>query len=217
MSFHLVIGNRNYSSWSMRAWLLLRLSGAVFSETVVPLYEDGARARVEALGGETGLVPLLVVDGLPVWDTLAIAETLYEHAPCLWPADPARRARARSYAGEVHSGLHALREAMPVNTRGRDRQASITPAVQEDIERVHTIWARAGAGGTPWLFGEFCAADIFFAPVATRFRTYGMEVPARSRPYHEALLAHPWVQEWCDMGAAEDGVIPLSEMPAKAT
>lgn len=215
MSFHLIIGSRNYSSWSMRAWLLLRLTGAHFTETVVPLYEPGSRAQVKALGGETGLVPVLIADGAPVWDTLAIAETLHERFPCLWPADPADRARARSYAGEVHSGLHALREAMPVNTRGRRRQAVVTPAVRDDIERVTAIWARAGRLGTPWLFGDFGAADIFFAPVATRFRTYGVDVPASAKPYFEALLAHPCVKEWCALGALEQGVIPLFELPER--
>jgi glutathione S-transferase len=216
VNFHLIIGNRNYSSWSMRAWLLLRLTGAPFEETVVSLYEAGSRAKVEALGGETGMVPVLNMEGLPVWDTLAITETLYELYPAVWPSMAADRARARSYAGEVHSGLNALRDAMPVNTRGRKRQAIVTPAVQADIDRVNTIWARAGRSGMPWLLGNFCAVDIFFAPVATRFRTYGVEVPAPAQPYFEALLAHPWVQEWCQLGSEEEGVIPGSEMPALA-
>ncbi|WP_206244103.1 glutathione S-transferase [Novosphingobium terrae] len=168
------------------------------------------------MGGETGLVPVLIAQTGPVWDTLAITETLYEDYPWLWPADAADRARARSYAGEIHSGLNALREAMPVNTRGRDRQAIVTPDVQVEIDRVMAIWSQAGQRGTPWLLGEFCAVDIFFAPVATRFRTYGITPKEAARPYCEALLAHPWVEAWCQLGAEEKGVIPLSEKPHQA-
>jgi glutathione S-transferase len=200
----------------MRAWLLMRLAGVAFDETVVSLYETGSRAAVQNLGGETGLVPVLIADENPVWDTLAITETLHEAKPHIWPSDPARRSRARSYAGEVHSSLNALRDAMPVNTRGRNRQPVIDDAVRADIARVCTIWATAGryAEG-PWLFGRFCAADIMFAPVAARFQTYAIQPAPEASRYYQALLSHPWVAEWFALGEAEAGTIPMFELPAR--
>jgi glutathione S-transferase len=213
MAYTLVIGNKNYSSWSMRAWLILRLANVPFEEVGIELYRPDSRAEVEAMGGETGLVPVLIDDGIPIWDTLAITEHLYEAYPTLWPADRYDRARARSYAGEVHSGLHALREAMPVNTRGRGRIAARTPAVEADIVRVMAIWSRAGRRGSSWLFGEFCAADIMFAPVATRFQTYGVKVDGPCASYMAALLDHPLMREWLALGAAEAGIIDQFELP----
>ncbi len=216
VSYTLVIGNKNYSSWSMRAWLLMRLAEVDFAETVVPLYESGSRKAVEDLGGETGLVPVLIDDGIPIWDTLAITETLQEANPVIWPCDPDRRARARSYAGEVHSSLNPLRNAMPVNTRGRNRLPAIDDDVRADIARVCAIWATAGSyADGPWLFGQFCAADIMFAPVAARFQTYAIEPTPEASSYYQMLLAHPWVVEWFAAGQAEESVIPIFELPER--
>src|SRR5215469_13566202 len=129
MNLQLVIGNKNYSSWSMRAWLFLKHIDAEFEEIPISVYVRGAREEVQDRGGETGLVPVLIVDGFPIWDTFAIAEFLHESFGRIWPSDVRQRARARSYAGEVHSGLSALRNAMPVNCRGRARKAVRTEAV----------------------------------------------------------------------------------------
>ena len=212
-TLELVIGNRNYSSWSMRAWMLLRLAGLAFTETSIDLYRPGSREQVIALGGETGLVPLLVADGHPIWDTLAIAETLHEVSPEIWPADAVDRARARSYAGEVHSGLNALRSAMPFNARARDRIAQRTDAVDAEIARVAEIWSRRQSG---WLFGDFCGADIMFAPVAARFRTYGVKLDAAAGDYCQRLLGHPLAAEWFALGEAEPMVIERFELPSRA-
>ena len=211
MSYVLVIGQANYSSWSMRAWLALRRLGVAFETRTVRLYTPTSRDEVRALGGETGLVPVLIDDGLAIWDTLAILEHLHERHGGLWPADPADRARARSLAGELHSGFSALREAMPVNTRARGRTAVRTPAVEADIARAARVWARAKG---PWLFGDFSAADIAFAPVATRFLTYGVELEGRAAAYRQGLLAHPLVAEWLARGAAETDVISGLEIGA---
>lgn len=216
MAYTLVIGNKNYSSWSMRAWLLMRLAGAPFEQIIIPLYRDGAQKAVKELGGETGLVPVLLADATPVWDTLAITETLYETYPRIWPADPVRRARARSYAGEVHSSLNFLRDAMPVNLCGQNRQALIDKAVQADIERVYAIWSTSGRFPEgPWLFGEFCAADIMFVPVAARFQTYAVSPSEKARPYYEMLLAHPLVMEWISQATTETDIIPMFELPER--
>lgn len=204
MAYTLVIGNKNYSSWSMRAWLLLRLVEASFTERVVSLYTATARAEVQALGGQTGLVPVLKDADLVIWDTLAIAEYLYESYPQLWPKDKVARARARSLCAEVHAGLNALRSAMPVNTRARKRTAKVTEDVAADIERVKVIWAEClDAYGGPWLFGDYSAADVFFAPVATRFQTYGVELEGRPLEYYRRILGHPQVVEWLMAGGAE--------------
>jgi glutathione S-transferase len=214
MRYKLIIGNKNYSSWSMRAWLLLRLADVPFEEISIPLYLPNSRDLVKRQGGQTGLVPVLIDGELPIWDTLAIAESLYEEHPHIWPQDYARRARARSYSGEVHSSLSALRDAMPVNARGRNRVAQRTAAVDGDIARVCEIWRTAGnyAEG-PWLFGSFCAADIMFAPVAARFRTYSVTPAATAVTYFEQLLAHPLIVEWFALGQTEPAVIEQFELP----
>jgi len=213
MKFTLVIGNKNYSSWSMRAWLLLRLIGVEFEEISIALYREGSREAVRRLGGETGLAPVLIADAHPIWDTMAITEFLAERHPLLWPSDPFERARARSYCGEVHSSLSALREAMPVNTRGRRRSARRSEQVEADVDRVTAIWSTAGRGGSPWLFDRFGAADIMFAPVATRFQTYDVRIEGAAKAYQQTILGHALVQEWLELGAREADTIEMFELP----
>jgi glutathione S-transferase len=211
--YTLIIGEKNYSSWSMRAWLLFRYLGLPFRLVEVNLYRPESRSVVRQLGGETGLVPVLNHGSLVIWDTLAIFEHIFELHGGVWPDDRNARARARSYAGEVHSGFNALRNAMPVNTRGRNRAATRTPEVEADIERAQEIWSGAPRRDGPWLFGGFCGADIMFAPIATRFRTYGVEVSKSADGYYRRLLDHPLIVEWTALGAAEAGTIPTLELP----
>src|SRR5688572_21233366 len=152
MSLILILGNKNYSSWSMRAWMLLRFLELPFEERRIELYTARSRDDVKALGGETGLVPVLKDGDTTIWDTLAITEYLHEHHPKVWPESRRLRARARSLSGEVHSSLNFMRDAMPVNTRGRNRVASVTPAVERDLERVREIWRTClDEHGGPWL------------------------------------------------------------------
>jgi glutathione S-transferase len=209
--FTLVLGQKNYSSWSMRAWLLLKMLGVAFEEVTVPLFRPESREVVRALGGQTGLVPVLRDGDTAIWDTMAIFEYIYESYPAVWPADRHERARARSLSGEIHSGFNALRSAMPVNTRARNRQTNRTPEVVADIERVRDVWT-AYSGGTPWLFGTFSGVDIMFAPIATRFQTYSVQLEGLARAYMDRLLAHPLVVEWLRLAREEVDVIPSLEV-----
>ncbi|SFF78129.1 glutathione S-transferase [Novosphingobium sp. CF614] len=209
----LIIGNKNYSSWSMRAWMLLKFAELPFSEICIDLYTAGSRKRVLDLGGETGLVPVLVVDDRAIWDTLAITEFVYELRPHIWPSDAFERAKARSYAGEVHSGLTAVRASMPCNTRARERVVEMSEEVELEIARVAEIWSRASGD---WLFGDFSAADVMFAPVAARFRTYGVALKdGRAVSYWERLIAHPLCTEWFALGEAEPVIIEQFELPRR--
>ena len=199
-------------SWSgRRAWLLLKSLNLPFDEITIPLYREDSRSAVRALGGQTGLVPVLLDRGAAIWDTLAIFEHLYERHPAVWPRERSARARARSISGEIHSAFNALRGAMPVNTRARGRLATQTADVTADIERVVAICSERG-GGSPWLFGEFSGADIMFAPIATRFQTYGIELQGFAKGYMDRLLEHPLVTEWLRMGERETDLIPTLEI-----
>ena len=211
--YTLVLGQKNYSSWSMRAWLLLKMLEVPFKEVTVPLYRSESRQAVRALGGQTGLVPVLVDGSTAIWDTLAIFEHVYEQYPAVWPSDRSARARARSISGEIHSAFNALRSAMPVNTRARGRHANRTPEVIADIDRVVAICEERG-GGSPWLFGDFGGADIMFAPIATRFQTYGVQLEGLAKGYVDRLIEHPLVAEWLRLGAEESDVIPTLETGA---
>jgi len=209
--YTLVLGQKNYSSWSMRAWLLLKMLGVPFREITVPVYRSESREAVRALGGQTGLVPVLVDGSTTIWDTLAIFEYLYERFPDVWPSDRSARARARSISGEIHSGFNALRAAMPVNTRARGRRVQRTPEVNADIERTIAICNERG-GGSPWLFSTFSGADVMFAPIATRFQTYDVMLEGPTRDYMERLLRHPHVAEWLRLGREESDVIEFFEL-----
>jgi glutathione S-transferase len=190
----LYVGNRNYSSWSIRGSLLVRQSGIDCREVVIPLDRPGTRDDIAAVS-PSGRVPVLHYEGLVVWDTLAIAEFLHEIAPGagLWPADAEARAVARSVSAEMHSGFAALRAALPMDVRSRLTVARTT-AVDADVSRVVTIWnecrRRHGAGGE-FLFGRWSAADAMYAPVVSRFRTYGVELDGAAGAYTEAVWAWP--------------------------
>jgi len=202
----LVIANKNYSSWSMRPWVLLTELGIAFDEVQVML-GDGWDARI-ARWSPSRKVPVLVLDGDAVWDTLAITETIAERHPNggVWPADPRARAMARSACAEMHSGFVALRTAMPMNIRGSYPGRGMNADVQRDIDRIVALWAecraRFGAGGD-MLFGRFSAADAFFAPVVMRFMTYAPALPADALAYCEAVKRLRSVAAWMAAGRAE--------------
>ena len=194
----LVIGNKNYSSWSMRPWVAMRGLEIPFRERMLKFESQKWREHIGELS-PSGLVPVRWEGepgaGFATWDTLAIAERLHELSPDrgVWPADSRVRARARSAAAEMHSGFRALRGAMPMNIRGRYPGKGMNEGVAKDIARISSIWA---AATRPYLFGDFCAADAFYAPVATRLVTYGVELAGAAREYQQALLDSPGVKAW---------------------
>lgn len=217
MALKLVIGNKNYSSWSLRPWLALKVKGLAFEEEVIPLYEDGSKARIQEVS-PAGKVPVLLDAGTLVWDSLAILEYLADRQPALrlWPAEPEARARARCIAAEMHSGFGALRSRMPMNLRkDLSGRVAVEGDLAADIARVQQIWRETreefGAGG-PFLFGGFTAADAMYAPVVTRFKTYGVSVDAACADYMQAILDLPAMQEWYADAAAETWIIPAAEI-----
>ena len=214
----LIIGNRAYSSWSMRGWLAVRQSGEEFEELVVPMFgEEWDRHRE---GGEfapsMGKVPILWDGDCVVWDSLAIIEFLADRvgSGVFWPEEDSARGMARSMAAEMHSSFANLRRELPMNVRKSYPQRSLSPEVRSEIDRIMILWAQARArfGGTgDFLFGEWCAADIMFAPVVTRFITYGVAVPPFAGLYMKAVLSHPHVMEWIDAAQDEPWVIDAYE------
>jgi glutathione S-transferase len=196
----LIIGNKNYSSWSMRAWLVMRQHGIAFDEIQIPLRQAHSLERKLSYS-PAGKVPILIDGDMRVWDSLAIVEHLAERFPekRLWPADGQARGVARSVSAEMHSGFTSLRSRMPLNCRARRPEAGRDPGVQEDIDRICEIWrecrARHGATGE-FLFGDFTAADAMFAPVVSRFQTYGVELDGDEAEYAQAILEIPAVKEW---------------------
>lgn len=217
---HLVCGNHNYSSWSLRAWLCLRKAGLEFTTTVLPMDTPEFEARIGELS-PTRRVPVLWIDGSPVWDSLAIAETVSDRmpAPGLWPADPALRAFGRAVAAEMHSSFASLRAALPMNCRASGRQVAVSEEVARDVARVCSIWQqgreRAAAGGK-WLLGDFSIADAMYAPVALRFHSYCIDLDPVSQDYLEYWLADPDMQAWLALAAAESWVIEHEEVGSLA-
>jgi len=218
MKLELVIGNKNYSSWSMRPWILLREAQIPFNEIQLKFGEKDGGLTVPGIEkySAAGKVPVLLVDGQPVWDSLAICETVAELFPQkkLWPENAAARRLARSACAEMHSGFQALRGKMPMNIRGRHPGKGLTPESRRDIDRVAALWAqcrdRFGAGGR-LLFGKFSVADAFFAPVVMRFQTYAVELPGAAQEYCDAVHALASVREWCEAALRETEFVAEDE------
>ncbi len=217
----LIIGNKNYSSWSLRGWLAAKQSGLHFEEILVPLYGedwDEQKRQQDDLAPSWGKVPILWDGEAVVWDSLAIIEHLADKVgrERFWPKDEAARAMARSMVAEMHSGYFALRRQCPMNIRRRVEGAEQSNEVKADVVRILTLWAEArarfGQGG-PFLFGSFCAADIIYAPVVSRFITYGIPMPGFAVTYMQALWEHEWLQDWIEAAEAEDWVIEQWEVP----
>jgi len=219
----LYIGNKNYSSWSMRPWVLLRQFGIPFDEVML-WFDDMAEGSPfkRAIGAitPTGRVPTLVDDdGLVVWDTLAIAEYLAERHPerSLWPRAPQARARARSVCAEMHSGFGALRNAFPMNIELHmpelgPRLLAEQPAVAADLARITQLWQSAlDSSGGPFLFGAFSIADAYYAPVVARLRSYGLGMPNSLQAYMDRVWASPGVAAWVAEALAEKTFVPIDE------
>jgi glutathione S-transferase len=212
----LIVANKNYSSWSLRAWLAAKASGLPFDEVLIDLDAPDTAARIAA-HSPSGRVPALVDGDVVVWDSLAISEYLAEKAPgaSLWPADPAARAMARSVTAEMHSGFTALRGYLPMNIRRAPQPRPSQPAVEADIARIRAIWRTAreshGAGG-PFLFGGFTVADAFYAPVASRFRTYAVACGPVEAAWIDAIFDHPAMREWVAAAQRETWVVPSDEV-----
>ncbi|WP_194712206.1 glutathione S-transferase family protein [Noviherbaspirillum soli] len=202
----LTITSKNYSSWSMRGWLLARLSGLPFEEIMIPSDDPATRAEILLLAPSV-LVPCLRHEGITVWDTLAIGEYLNEIRPSarLLPTERKARAHCRAICGEMHSGFAALRSALPMNLKASYSGFRIWARAQADIDRIAVIWRECiNTYGGPYLFGRnVCMADAMFAPVVTRFLTYGVELDAACRGYCDTVMALEPVREWVDAALAE--------------
>jgi glutathione S-transferase len=217
MTLKLVIGNKNYSSWSMRPWLAMRATGIAFEEVFIPLYTDNKADKDRILSySPAGKVPTLVDGDVTVWDSLAIIEYLAERFPeaKLWPADRAARAHARSISAEMHSGFMPLRNECGMNLHRPVKPVTLSADAEANVARVQEIWtecrARYGKGG-PYLFGAFTAADAMYAPVVHRLRTYAIKVSPVVAAYMETMVAQPAFAEWTRAGLAETLVIAKFE------
>ena len=217
----LIIGNRAYSSWSMRGWLAVKHSDEEFEELVVPMFDEDWEKRREGdeFAPSLGKVPILWDGDCVVWDSLAIVEFLADRhgKDRYWPDDESACGMARSMAAEMHSGFANLRRDLPMNVRKTFPFKPLSDEVRREIERILQLWAQARArfGGTgPYLFGEWCAVDMMYAPVVTRFITYSIPMPPFAELYMKAVLSHPQVNEWIDKAQDEPWVIEQYEHEA---
>jgi glutathione S-transferase len=216
MALKLIIGNKNYSSWSMRPWIAMKVAGIPFDETVISLDAPDFKATVSPYSG-TGKVPVLIDGGVSVWESLAILEYLAEKFPdaALWPKDAAARALARSVANEMHAGFLPLRRLLPMNVWRPVIKRELNAEAAANIARIEAMWAdcrkRHGAGG-PFLFGRFGAVDAMYAPVVSRFQTYAVDVGAGTRSYMDAVTALPAWREWRDAAVKEPWVLEADEV-----
>ena len=216
----LVIGNRNYSSWSLRAWLIMQFAGLNFDEIVIPLDQPDTKELILE-HSPAGHVPVLHHGAVTVWDTLAIAEYVAETVPGarLWPETVQARAEARALCAEMHSGFEALRAALPMNVRVERPGVSLDHAVRADIDRIQKIWRtcrRRFSTVGPFLFGRLSIADAMFAPVVSRFATYRVDLDTLEREYAAAIYALPAMREWAAAAAAESWVLEEEEVSADA-
>ncbi|HKB58546.1 MAG TPA: glutathione S-transferase [Gallionellaceae bacterium] len=218
MRLELYIGNKNYSSWSLRAWLLLRHLGLNFTEHMVSVAARDYNPALKHIAGNAR-VPCLHEDGFQIWESLAIAEHLAERHPELWPADERARTRARCVSAEMHSGFAHLRRAMPFNLKYRLKGKPAAPEVQREIDRVVEIWTEArtqfARDDGPYLFGRFSAADAMFAPIACRFHTYNVNLTPVAQAWCNALLAHPAMKEWYAAASRETETVPKMDAVAE--
>ena len=211
MGLHLVVGNKNYSSWSMRPWIGMKVAGIPFDETVTPIYQPGAKEKLLTYS-PAGKVPILLDGDARVWESLAILEYVAEKFPQagLWPTDAVARAHARAIASEMHAGFLPLRRHLPMNMWRPPATRQLTAEAAANARRIDAMWsdcrARFGAGG-PFLFGKFGAADAMYAPVVSRFHTYAVDVSAPARAYMDAVMALPAWKEWETAALKEDAVL----------
>ncbi len=213
---HLIIGNKNNSSWSFRPWFAMKVTSIEFQETVISLETTDFKARITKMSG-AGKVPVLIDGDVNIWESLAILEYLAEKFPAagLWPRDAAARAHARAICSEMHAGFQPLRRQLPMNVWRPVIPRQIDPDAQADVARIDAIWnecrSRFGAAG-PFLYGAFGAADAMYAPVVWRFHTYAVEASATARDYMHALMALPAWKEWRDAAHREPWVLPHDEV-----
>ncbi|HEX2652393.1 MAG TPA: glutathione S-transferase family protein [Xanthobacteraceae bacterium] len=216
MALKLVIGNKNYSSWSFRAWLAMKGAGISFEEHLIPLDQSETHAAIRKYS-PAGLVPVLIDGDVRVWETLAIFEYLADKFPemALWPSDLKARAHARTIAAEMHAGFAPLRKHCPMNVRRTPKAVPMPAEVVANAKRIDALWvdcrARFGMGG-PFLFGPFSAADAMYAPVVSRFEVYQIDVSAPARAYMDAVRALSAWKEWKDAAAKEPWIIPEEEV-----
>ena len=213
---HLVIGNKNYSSWSLRPWMAMTMAGLDFDETIIPLDTPTTKKQIARHSG-AGRVPVLHDGKIAIWETLAILEYLAEIFPekNFWPKNKAARAMARAVSNEMHAGFSGLRDACPMNLRRPQKPVVLNEATKADVARIEAIWRECrktyGKGGK-FLFGKFCNADAMFAPVVTRFETYAIPVAKDTKAYMNTVLATKAFQTWKSAALKENWIVPSDEV-----